>query len=105
MYKRDHENVYTPVINFTLWLRTMTIAFSHNSTVLHVDVKAAFLNADIDRDIFVTYSYNIPSNNLKGKVYKHSKSLYGLKQSPLLWFQKLRNVLVNILNYNQFRTD
>lgn len=71
----------------------------------HVDLKAAFLNGDIYRAIFVTYIYNIPNNNMKGRIYRFLKSLYGLKQSSLLWFQKLPHVLVNCLEYRQLRTD
>lgn len=105
VFNRDYNNVYAPVINFIIWLLTMLIAFNQNWSVMHVDVKAAFLNGEIDRDIYVYFPYNVPNDHLRRKVYKLVKSLYGLKQAPLLWFKKLREVLINVLGYTQLQTD
>jgi hypothetical protein len=52
-----------------------------------VDIIGAFLNGDIDRELYVEppQGSNIPSD----KVLRLRKSLYGLKQSPHLFNKKL----------------
>lgn len=52
-----------------------------------VDIKGAFLNGDIDKEIFICppEGSNVPATS----VLKLKKSLYGLKQSPRLFNQAL----------------
>jgi len=47
-------------------------------------LSTAFLNGDIDVEIYVEYD---------GDIYRLLKSLYGLKQSPRLWYEKLTSTL------------
>ena len=58
------------------------------------DVITAFLNGDIDEDIYLEGpdGYELP----EGKVLKLKKALYGLKQAPRQWYRKLQDHLVNI---------
>ena len=60
-------------------------------TTRQVDVKAAFLNGDIDRTVFVAHPTNLPPDMKQNTYYKLEKALYGLHQAPLQWFQKLRD--------------
>ena len=47
-----------------------------------MDVKTAFLNGEIDKEIYIEQPQGYREGNL---VCKLRKSLYGLKQSPRLW--------------------
>ncbi|CAI7900406.1 unnamed protein product [Closterium sp. NIES-54] len=66
-------------------------------TVLHlnlmqIDMKNAFLQSKLD---WVLYMYQLGYyNDETGWVCKLLKSLYGLKQSPLLWYRALNGVLM-----------
>lgn len=102
---RDCEDVYAPVVDYSMVLLTLAISLQMNWVQDHVDVKSAFLNGDIDRDIYVSHPYNLPSKFRRGHVYKLRKALYGLRQSPKCWFLKLRGVLINKLVYTQLKTD
>lgn len=52
--------------------------------VHHSDILTAFLNGDINGELYVSWD---------GISYSFNKSLYGLKQSPCLWYKKLRKNL------------
>lgn len=53
--------MYAPVVSFILCILTLIIALVSDWSIKHGDVIAAFLNGDIDRDLYVQYPYNIPA--------------------------------------------
>nr|GEU76737.1 hypothetical protein [Tanacetum cinerariifolium] len=59
------------------------------------DVKTAFLNGDLDEEVYMKQpeGFIIPGN--KHKVCKLVKSLYGLKQAPKQWHQKFDEVVLS----------
>lgn len=57
------------------------------------DFKTAFLNADLDEEIYILEPEGFERN--PGKVLRLLKGLYGLRQSARLWYQDLRNWLVD----------
>lgn len=98
VFQRDYDTVYAPVVSFILCILTLILAFSFGWLCKHVDVTAAFLNGDIDRELFIEFPYNIPNCSLTGTIYKLHKALYGLKQALLLWYRKLQYELMYKLN-------
>lgn len=103
--ERDFGEVYAPVINYPIILLMLVLALQKNWYASHVDVKTAFLNGDIDHAIFVSHPYNLPTHMKQTRYYKLNKSLYGLKQAPLQWFLKLREALIEKLEYSQLMSD
>ncbi len=53
---------------------------------LQLDVVNAFVNADLDKTVFIRMP---PEYGEQDKVFKLNGALYGLRQSLLLWQQKL----------------
>jgi hypothetical protein len=53
-----------------------------------MDFKTAFLNGEITDEVFITAPDGYPEES--GKVLKR---LYGLNQSPRVWYQKLKGWL------------
>lgn len=69
-----------------------------------MDVKTAFLNGDVDEDIYVEPPDGYPE--AEGRVLKLNRSLYGLKQAPRQWYQKLRDfLLANGWQVSQYDTS
>ena len=56
-----------------------------------MDIKTAFLNGKVDHEIYVEPPEGYPEAN--GMVLKLNRSLYGLKQSPRVWYFRLRTFL------------
>ena len=59
-----------------------------------MDIKTAFLNGDLDEEIYMLQpeGYIIPGK--EHKVCKLNKSLYGLKQAPKQWNEKFDHALL-----------
>lgn len=105
IFGKDFDSVYAPVIDFSIVLLMLCIAISLGWFTKHTDVKAAFLNGDIDRETYISHPVNLPPELMKDKYYILYKALYGLKQAPLQWFLKLRNSFCNDMKYVQLNSD
>ncbi len=102
---QDVDQVYAPVVDYSIVLLLLAIGKQYNWCEAHVDVKSAFLNGEVDAEVYVTHPYNVPKWLRENKVYQLIKALYGLRQAPLRWFLKLRDVLIHKLGYPQLRSD
>ena len=69
----------------------LAIAVELDYEVHMLDVQTAFLNADVEEDVFVKMAPGYEINDEAGVplVMKLKKSLYGLRQSPKNWFSTL----------------
>ena len=56
-------------------------------------VKYAFLDGEIDEIIYMEQPKNFVTRDSKSMVCKLKKSLYGLKQSPRLWYHKFHKII------------
>ena len=66
--------------------------------VRQLDVKTAFLYADIEEEVFMAEPPGFETNDSENGslVMKLGKSLYGLAQSPGNWFHAIDLVLISI---------
>ena len=79
----------------------ITIAAIHNLMIYQVDVKKAFLNGDLEEEIYIDQPKGFTMLGNEHKVCKLLKSLYGLKQAPRQWHEKFDQCLLS----NGFRTN
>jgi len=61
-----------------------------------LDVKSAFLNGDLQEEIFVEQPEGFVNEGNENKVYFMKKALYGLKQAPRAWNNKVDDHLVHL---------
>ena len=57
-----------------------------------MDVKTAFLNGDLDEEIYMLVPDGITKNGTE--ICKLNHSLYGLKQSPRMWNKKIDEFII-----------
>ena len=86
----EGEQTNAPVVNTLSSRLILAIAVLLGMFIHHVDVKTAFLNADLAEDVYV---YPMPGYPLKpGYVYKLNKSIYGLRSSAKNWYNEIVRV-------------
>ena len=66
-----------------------------------MDVKIAFLNGELDEEIYMEQPEGFSVPRKEKKVCKLVKSLYGLKQAPKQWHEKLDKVMMS----NEFKIN
>jgi len=62
-----------------------------------MDVKTAFLNGDLKKEIYMDQPEEFIAKGQENKVFKLVKSLYGLKQAPKQWHQKFNKVIAHFV--------
>ena len=93
----DYDATYAPTVSRAA-LRIVIALSVQLKLLLHVvDCKNAFLNGDIDKEIFIEQPpyFVAPGTSSRSHVCKLKKALYGLKQSPLIWNMALHSALIS----------
>lgn len=90
----DFEETFSPVVRYETIRILLAHAVHYNMIARQLDMKTAFLNGDLDKKVYM----KVPDGlNIKpGRVCCLKRSIYGLKQSPRQWNQKLVSVLIQI---------
>jgi hypothetical protein len=78
----DLFDTYSPVARLTIIRVLLSLAAPHGLLVHQKDIKIAFLNGELDEEIYMEQQAGFLANGQKGMVCKLLKSLYGLKQAP-----------------------
>ncbi|CAI7902056.1 unnamed protein product [Closterium sp. NIES-53] len=92
VYGADYDKTYAPVSSYVTLRIFLSIVAVLNLNLMQLDMKSNFLKSKLDR---VLYMYQLDYfNDGTGRVCKLLKSLYSLKQSPLLWYRALDGVLL-----------
>ena len=87
----DYNEVYAPVAKHTTMRALLAKAVAEGLHVHQLDVKTAFLNGDLEEDIWMQQP---PGFSVDGGLACHlKKSLYGLKQAPRAWNKRLTEEL------------
>ena len=75
----------------------LSIGNSRNAKLRQVDVTQAFLNADLEEEVYVTAppGYDLGRDGHgRPLVFRALKAIYGLKQSPACWYKLIRSWLL-----------
>jgi hypothetical protein len=84
----DCDQTFAPVSTHACRRVLLNIAATENMSIHQVDIKTAFLNGELEEEVYVTQPPGF-SNGNKKEVYRLKKALYGLKQAPRAWHKML----------------
>ena len=90
----DFDEVYAPVARMEAIRLLLALAAHEAWEVHHMDVKSAFLNGELQEEVYVQQPPGFTDMGNQNKVFKLHKALYGLHQAPRAWNQKLDSNLV-----------
>jgi hypothetical protein len=91
----DYNETFAPVAKFVSIRCILALAAIENMEIHQMDIKTTFLNGDLEEEIYMEQPEGFTHEG-EHLVCKLHKSLYGLKQSPRAWNQKLDAFLKNI---------
>ncbi|GMP88042.1 hypothetical protein CsSME_00040173 [Camellia sinensis var. sinensis] len=90
----DYFDTYSSVTKITSIRMVIAIVALRGLEIHQMDVKTAFLNGDLDEEIYTEQLERFSAPGQNKKVCKLVKSLYGLKQAPRQWYEKFGNVML-----------
>ena len=89
----DYNEVFSPVVKFTSIRTLFAFANDNNYEIHHMDVKTAYLNGELDHEIYMEQPEGFVDPLNPSFVCKLKKSIYGLKQSARCWNSAIDNFL------------
>jgi len=90
----DYEETFTPVAKITTIHILIVIASICQWHISQLDVKNAFLNRDLQEEVYMAPPLGISHDSRY--IGKLKKALYGLKQALHAWFEKFSIVISSL---------
>ena len=78
----DYFDTFASVTMISSIRILIALASIHRLFIHQMDVKIAFLNGDLEEEIYMLQPEGCITHGKENKVCKLNKSLYGLKQAP-----------------------
>ena len=103
-YGVDYLETFAPVVKYKSLRILLALANEKRWIVHQMDVTTAFLYGEIDREIYMIPPDGVDTSKDGRKVWRLDRSLYGLKQSPRCWNQRIHNFLVT-RGFVQIKSD
>ncbi|KFD61465.1 hypothetical protein M514_26361 [Trichuris suis] len=103
-YGQDYDETYAPVVKHETVRALLAIAATRKLHVRCEDVKNAYLNGDLEEELYMEQPPGFVEKGKEHKVLLLKKSIYGLKQSARCWNRKASETLGN-LGYTQSQAD
>jgi len=92
-YGVDYFETYAAVAKPMSYKIILALAAHYGLVVHQMDVKSAFLNAELDEELYMEQPTGFKDSGEGDVVCRLLKSLYGLKQAPRAWAKTLRSFL------------
>jgi hypothetical protein len=89
----DYGETFAPVARMESIRLILAYASSKQIKVYQMDVKSAFLNGDLEEEVYMEQPDGFQVQEAEQYVYRLKKALYGLKQAPRAWYSRLDNYL------------
>ncbi|KAH9681306.1 hypothetical protein KPL71_026926 [Citrus sinensis] len=92
--KFDEKETFAPVARMETIRTVLALAAQMELNVFQLDVKSAFLNGEIEEEVYVEQPKGYEVKGEENKVYRLRKALYGLKQAPRAWNSRIDRYFV-----------
>jgi transposase InsO family protein len=89
----DFDETFVPIARLEAILIFLAYACHKRFKVYQMDVKSAFLNGDLNEEVYMEQLEGFKLFDNLDLVWKMKKALYGLKQAPRAWYHRLDTYL------------
>ena len=100
----DYDETFAAVATMDSLRLLIALAAEENLCLEHIDVTAAFLNGEIDAEIYMRQPPGYVDEDYPNWVWRLLKSLYGLKQAAKIWNDAVNAVLLD-MGFCRLSTD
>jgi hypothetical protein len=87
----DYNETFASVVKFASIRMLCALSAQYGLSLFHADVKTAYLNGDLEEQIFMTQPSLFDDGS--GRCLELLKAIYGLKQAGRAWYKKLWSAL------------
>lgn len=88
----DYEELFSLFACYNTLRAILSIAVQLQMTMQQIDVKCTFLKGSLDFTIFMKQLEGFVSKGNGNPVCKLHKSLYALRQAPVIWYNLMNDV-------------
>jgi hypothetical protein len=100
----DYFEVFAPTAKLASFRMILHLGATFDLEVHQVDFETAFMNGDIEEDIYMRQIPGYEDPEKPHHVCKLKKALNGIRQAPRQWFAKLKEALLE-LGFEQSKED
>lgn len=100
----DFDEVFAPVARMDSVRLLLAVAAHAGWSVHHMDVKSAFLNGELDEEVYVSQPQGFVDDKHPQRVLRLNRALYGLRQAPRAWNAKL-DASLHELGFKRSQTE
>ena len=91
-----YNSTYSPVVRYTTLRLLLALTVRKNYDIIHLDVECAYLQGDLEEDIYMEQPKGFGIKGHKDKVLKLNKAIYGLKQGGRAWNNKINKKFLEL---------
>jgi hypothetical protein len=92
----DFGEIFSHVSKLTSIIFILSVDVAFDIEVEQMDVKTTFLNGDLEEEIYMKKPESFVVKGKKECICKLNKSLYGLNQSPRMWYQNFDTYILGL---------
>ncbi|GKA31563.1 putative RNA-directed DNA polymerase [Tanacetum coccineum] len=100
----DFHETFSPVVKSTTIRAVLSLAVTNNWPLRQLDIQNAFLHGNLKEQVYMKQPSGFIGPQRPNHVCLLHKSLYGLKQTPRAWFERLSKALFD-LGFKGSKTD
>ena len=89
----DYDETFSPLVRFESIRSVIALAAENNLKLHQMDVTTAFLNGELEEEVYMRQPEGFVSQGQGDLVCKLKRSMYGLKQFPRCWNHALNTQL------------
>ncbi|KAK9062637.1 hypothetical protein SSX86_019825 [Deinandra increscens subsp. villosa] len=90
----DFSHTFSPVVKATTIRTVLSLATMYDWKLHQLDVNNAFLHGTLSEEVFMEQPPGFIDQNFPHHVCRLNKAIYGLKEAPRAWFQRLSAFLL-----------